>query len=689
LVLFAYVFGPLVSILGGVELATHLGMNVGVHWSIWLTSWFVFQMLFLGLFWPLFVIVVKPFLWIIETAVKQVSRLISFFDSFLWNATAVLGMAIPFWSYWRSSNDRNQSYARWFPIPLMGFTLVSFAAHLLLFVMPAWRWVSDLLGTTAPWLTFFTHIIVSLFVVLSPFVGCGFYSVRIVTFKGEAGLFGPVSFMLAVNLWAWTELSSKYPIQIWLPGLFGLYLATFLIFLPVLGILSTRRLLAELIKSIARISGDYWNWAHQYNTQRQFLEDINLILVSLTAFASYRIFNFFGFHPIITIIHTIAFTFLSFVVVDYWVWGWLFNILFSMAVSTLSLTSGFHPLIIIGLHAVTLFLGLFLCHVLLIPLATAPLVLLTRIIPHRAIAPTLWLRDRAETLIHWVGSRWERMLTYSFDDRSAFSCMFGWLMTTFLVVMLTLEYGKYYFLSGWSPFVALGHLQGVIVPSLQQLLLYTPTTHNMTLALFNSANTTLTSVAINSTASTVVSTTYATAEAGTQSIANTTSAFIWGPSTAAVFGHYLIDSFLFLSALINLLILLGKAASSGAAPSFALVSFSYAFIGLRITLLTSTHYGILTELVSVELGFLCAFIIAPAIYSILRRITAPVVPTIAPHICIPFERLFSMQQWMWRVTVRQYYNLKDLMRSIWNSLFGAGIPPPSAKPLYQRPRRYA
>ena len=720
--LVSYCFGPLIAVLGGLELSSYLGWDLGLHWSIWLSSFFAFELAFLGVFWPLLVTLLKPLLWVLQRLGILAIELIGRVDYTLCAVSAKLGRMVPGYQFWKAEGFRSDSRevaSGWFSILVVVFTVLSLGAHFLVFFVPLWSYFGNRLGSMAPWLTIVSHFTIVFIAAISPLLVFGLFGARVITSRRVSHIYGAASMMIVLDLLKWTPLLTNPPA--WLDIPFSplsleylhlpfsplslarfdrlsvtialsitLYLITFIFILPILGLLSKRQFFTNALLAFLNACMQYHRWAMRTVLQEpRFLSFFSLCVAPLIIYVTYIVGNFFAVHPILVALHAIVIAVLCYPFAEYPVLvGAVDALITSLFVVHLSdhMWSTLVPFVatVVMVAAIPFIYGI-LFPLLALPLW--PLALFTAILPSIVYSVIDMSRSKAHDLTTYIGNKWDRLLHNTFDDHSSFETMFGWLMTATLVALSTFHYAAFLFLSGTSPIFAFQQLGSFLVPDVTDLLSY----KNINRTTFVQVLDGVIGLGSNATGISEISPEISQISANLTGAMNATSAAVAAgaaSSTSALLGHRLVDVIVFVTVVSNVLILLGKLASRNAAPSFSVVNWVFWFSLIRQAPFTKCHYRIITELLAAELAIVVALLVAPIVYGLLLYFTRPFVPRLAPAICIPFERLWNLQQWMVRLWIRQYNNFWAFAKTVWDSVFGPRKPVRSQEPLYQRPRRY-
>jgi hypothetical protein len=639
------------------------------------------QLIFLAMVWPTFVNLTKPLLYVVHHSAIFVWHVVLAIDNFIWRFSSWIGMAIPLFAFWRNqyAMRRDDVGSPPFLVLIFGFTVISAALHASSWLLPYWNFLSSMLGSMAPWLSIVTHTFLVLVAFLLLLGAVGAFGCRPMFSNSAPALFGPPAIMIAANICRYT-LIGEFD---WVKRLaisLGIYLVSFIFLLPILGQLSLRRRLLDTLVYLFRYVIIYHSWAIPKCRTTELCSVANFLASLLIGYTHYMVGSHFSVHPVLYSAHAIVVLSLYFATVDFTA-----NIVgFSVFWSGLTLCYGLPYLNLTPLFTMIFAVIFGVCigpfnFMVIFPIL-APLFASLAFLMHKIGMLRLLDRARAGVMqvTNSIGRAWEGLLQGSFDDRSSFNTMFGWVgMTTFLAIFLIQGFSML-FLSGRGPLAAIAAQSfSDYLPSIQTHFEYIPvqrdgfgitTLSNRTQAHNATLEANLTSGMANATSS--------------------SSPFAAIASSPWYLALYLIDALSFLSIAFSALIFFGKFTSRCSALVLAGATFFFSFATLRKVDLLLCNYIILTEIIATELSIILAFTLPPCIYVGTKSLLQPYLPRLAPLICIPFERLWSMQQWLFRLAFRQWLAVLVFFHNTWDILFGNAPPPQNTQPKYVRPRRY-
>lgn len=654
-IILAYFFGPTVTASLALEVANYL-WNAGKHWSVCTVGTVASFAVLLGVIWPLLVLCLGPILTILELATTSVSRRAGRAIEFFFDLLARMAAFSPMAFYWRTARGvQNNSI---FLGLLSVYSLLSATYHVTWILIPLWKTVMAYLGVLP--FTIITQVVLSCWALAIPISAFGISGFAFVSARKTSLTMGMASAATILNALSLPYIQARTWTEV-LPSLLTGYLFLFFAIFPLMDILSQRGFVTAIVlnvwrlwRELYRMSSGAWKSAPAIDwALLTFLPVINALmtiyiasLVGLNAWLTcihvciFILLETFGFGTPHLSIALLVFGSTQYAVqhlAPIGILGWA---------STLFRFGGFVPAI---------YYSLMLTEGIILPMLSPIIIVIAlslRALPSSVSNLGTSVRHRLRTYIA-DGLQFviEKMINM-FEDRSSFGTMIGWLMTAGLVAVAVTAS----LLSSTGPVsFFLAQAGSVFRPSL-------------------------------------VSFNYQPIELNRTSITNSTVPASGAPNDPQISllgtGSLLVDSVLLVTLAFNFVILLGKLASAAGSLAFSVYTGVGFFVYYRHLDWVQTNYPIISTAVALELALLSVAFSLIFVYGSLLYLTRPYVARYAPIICIPFERMHSLQRWVFLITVHQCSLVWRALVSVWDGIFAPKHQHVQPQPLYVRPRRY-
>lgn len=659
-IILAYFFGPTISISIAIEAANYTWES-GKHWSVCTLTALTSFVVLLGVIWPLFIICSKPLLFVINYIVSTaLRRLIQAFELFF-DLLANIGTFTPLASYWRAVNVAPYRSSV-FLFLLIVYAEISVAYHSLWIIIPIWTEINAYFGMLP--FTILTQIVASLWALSVPITAVLLVGVTVFGTKHVSYTVGAASTLSAVNVILLSALKTYSWAEV-LPSVLGGFLALFWLIFPSIDILSQKNFLKELVSAAARL----WNAFYRHSkTAWKTSPAIDWALLTFIPFINtssvyYICSTVLGLNAWLTAGHIVFFVGIETIGFDTTVVTFPLLTLAAVHFAFERLAS---PHVIewsslifrFGAFAPTIWISGALGELVLLPIFSPIMVLFIlalRPLPMRVTHFAVTVRTKLRLAVDKVATIIRDYFHSIFFDRSSFGTMVGWVMTAFLISLAIVAS----LLTSYSPLT--------FIPSYARAMLG-PTIFSFSFQAQPQLNGTIPAATRNTTLP-----------------LDTPSE---DPPAFFLCGNFIGDSVIMVSLALNAMIFLGKLASTLGATSFCVVAGVAYFLYIRHLPWVATNYPIITTLASAELAVLATAVTVAVVYGGLLRITRPYVAKYAPIICIPFERLFSLQRWVFLVTAHQCSLVWRALVAVWDSLFAPKPVHVQPQPMFVRPRRY-
>lgn len=659
LIVLAYFFGPTASISVAIEVGNY-AWDSGKHWSVCTLSAITSFVVLLGVIWPLFIIVSKPLLFIINYIVNTVLRRLIQAFQFLFDILARIGSFTPLASYWRGAHVAPYRSSI-FLVVLIVYAELSVMYHSLWVIIPIWTQIHAYFGMLP--ITILTQIIASLWALSVPLSAVLLVGFTVFGAKQVSYTIGAASTMSAVNA-IFSSTLKTYSLATLLPPVLGGFLALFWIIFPAIDLLSQKNFLKELVIAVVRLWDQFYRYARNAWKTSPAIDWALLTFLPLINGASvHYISSVLGLNVWLTWGHILFFAGIESIGFDTTVVTFPLLTLATVHFAFENLASApvleWASLIFrFGAFAPVIWISAALGEMLLLPTFSPVMVLLIlmlQVLPTRVSNLGISIRLYIRKIITKVLDVQREYFHSIFFDRSSFGTMVGWLMTAALISIAIVSS----LLNSYSPLTYL--------PSYARSMLG-PTIFSFSFQPQLQAN--------------------GTAPFVTQNATLPLEAPSEAQPTSFICGNFVGDSIIMISLALNAMIFLGKLASTIGATSFCVVSGVSYFLYIRHLPWVATNYPIITTLASAELALLATAVTVAVVYGGLLHITRPFVAKYAPIICIPFERLYSLQRWIFLVTLQQCSLVWRALVAVWDSLFAPKHVQAPPQPMYVRPRRY-
>lgn len=660
--LLAFFFGPTLSIALSIEVASYF-WAAGTHWSISILSAIASLFMMLGVIWPIAVLMLQPLVELLAELLLRTGNLCISFATGIFDVLAHLGSFSPMASYWRGARA-NPFQSSVFLNLLVIFSQIMLLTHSTLLLYPLWRVITDSLTVFS--ITLVSQIFVIFWLLSIPVGLVGITAVATMAQRRVSFTIGTSSLAAVVEIIFWTSLRNKQWSEL-LPAALLCYFLLALVILPVIDSLTRRNFMKRLILIALDFFTKVLRYSHTAWTSAPAVDWALLTFIPLiTSMSIYYLSRAVGLNSWLALAHIALFVAIESCGVE------SPHITFTLATASAihlgierfapsHIVAWSRPFGIVGFLPI-LIVSASVANGVVMPILfpiMSTLQFLLNIIPASISGVAPFLRRQLKTGLSSIIRRISDAMHGIFFDRSSFGTMVGWLLTAVIVILASV-----------ASLLSASASPLAYIPS-RAWSLMGPGIFSMS---FNSTNSLNLTATLNSSID----------------ILQTPNITQAASPAFNLCGSPWIDSLVTLIVAANVLILVGKLASQGGAVAFCIYSGLTFFLYLRHLPWLQTFYPIITTMVTAELALLSTLIAVLFIYGGLLALTRPYVPKYAPIICIPFERLFSMQRWALLVTVQKWVTLWTAITAVWHSLFhpSSHTANTAPKPLYVRPRRY-